>query len=293
MAKIGIITVSYNSGKVISEFLDSIYKQSYKDYCLYIIDNNSCDNTLELVSTYKGISLNLVRNSINLGFAKAVNQGLDIAISDGCEYIMLMNNDTAFTEEFLECLLRDLIINNADMISPKVKFPLPSNKISSAGGRFVNWQGMKNENYGQNQNDKNQFNKLIRCDFVPACGLLIKSSLFELSEVGRMDEKYFIYFEDADWLLRAKRLNKVLLYTPNATLYHKESSLSGGVFSEAILPIFFKNRMYFTVKNFKGLYRLYSIIYVFMAVVLKFLTGKIPFRKYKIVFRALYHGIKT
>lgn len=292
MKKIGIITVTYNSSKVLDDFMQSILKQDYSDFILYIIDNDSKDSTLAVLSKYPSNTIKLIKNEENYGFAKGVNQGVMASIADGCSYVLLINNDTIFGSDLLSILLHDLIITNADMASPKIMYHEPNNIISSAGGGFIPWQAMKNYNIGCNEIDHDQYNQIIKCQFVPACCLLIKIELFSPGSVGIMDEKYFVYFEDADWMLRASRMNKILIYTPNVKIYHKESSLTGGVNSEFIVKIFFRNRIYYIRKNFTGIYKCYSLAYVLAVIIIKLLLNKIPRKYCKHLIKSIYQGYK-
>src|ERR1700760_5135646 len=94
--RIGVVTITYNSEKVLPEFIDSIKKQTYQDFALYVIDNNSSDNTLSMLSDWNESRLFVIPNLVNRGVAAGNNQGIRAAIEEGCNYVLLLNNDVVF-----------------------------------------------------------------------------------------------------------------------------------------------------------------------------------------------------
>lgn len=273
LKKIGVVTVTYNSAFVINDFMESILKQSYLNWVLYVIDNDSKDNTLELLATYSQDKIKIIANNTNYGVAKGNNQGIAEALSDNCEYILLLNNDTVFNQNLICVLLQDLIDNSADMSSPKMMYFDPSNLIWCAGGSFTKEFPIKNIHHGENQKDCGQFNSIYQCDYVPTCCVLVKSNLFQENFVGMMDEKYFVYYDDTDWMWRAKMANNKLIYTPNTVLYHKVSSLTGKT-SDFTVKMITRNRVYFILKNFSGITKLTELFLGLVYIVVGPLLGK-------------------
>ena len=77
MEKIGLVTITYNSAiDVIRGFLDSTLKQSFKNFEIFIIDNDSQDDTEKVIFQYEDDRINFIKNSENVGVAKANNQGI-------------------------------------------------------------------------------------------------------------------------------------------------------------------------------------------------------------------------
>src|SRR5579862_9142466 len=134
MHTIGIVTVTYNSGLVIDDFLRSLLAQTYRDFILYIVDNASSDRTLSLVNGYNDPRICIIANSGNLGIAKANNQGITLALSAGCNYVLLVNNDTEFGPALLATLVTGMETHAADMTAPKILFHHDQEVIWSAGG---------------------------------------------------------------------------------------------------------------------------------------------------------------
>ena len=74
--RIGLVTVTYNSADVLPDFLDSVCKQSFKDFQLFVIDNHSTDLTIEVFNQRKQSNFELIINKENVGVAAANNQGI-------------------------------------------------------------------------------------------------------------------------------------------------------------------------------------------------------------------------
>ena len=83
--KIGIVTVTYNSSLVLEDF-SSIENQDFLDFHLYIIDNNSTDNTLSKINKWNFSTKTILKNTNNIGVAAANNQGIKLALKDNCDF---------------------------------------------------------------------------------------------------------------------------------------------------------------------------------------------------------------
>ncbi|PYV68331.1 MAG: glycosyltransferase family 2 protein, partial [Acidobacteria bacterium] len=105
---IGVVTVTYNSGTVIRDFLDSMLKQSHTDFVLYVVDNASSDDTVAIVATYRDPRVLTIRNSENLGVAEGNNVGIRAALRDGFASVLLINNDTIFDCDVISKLFNGL-----------------------------------------------------------------------------------------------------------------------------------------------------------------------------------------
>ena len=106
MNKIGLVTITYNSADVLRSFLDCVWKQTHSDLILYVIDNASTDVTLPMLDNETDIRLRVVKNSKNLGVAKGNNQGIRQAILDGCDQVLIINNDVEFEITLIEKLIK-------------------------------------------------------------------------------------------------------------------------------------------------------------------------------------------
>src|SRR5579871_1843491 len=107
-ACIGIVTVTYNSAGVLSDFLRCMSAQTYSNFKLFAIDNASHDKTVEILNAYDDSRLVIIANPDNRGVAEGNNQGIRGALKAGCSSVLLLNNDTEFDEMLLERLVAGL-----------------------------------------------------------------------------------------------------------------------------------------------------------------------------------------
>lgn len=277
MKTIYIVTVTYNSQSVITDFIVSCLSQTCTDWQLYIIDNASTDNTIAIIQAFNDPRITVLPQSTNLGFAAATNIGINLALADKAKYVLLINNDTIFPSDLFENLLASISHQNIDMVVPKILYHQPANKLWYAGGYFDRYQAMKTVMIGEGTPDEGQYNISSLVEFAPMCCVLFRTELFREDSIGLLDEKYFVYFEDADWMYKANQLGKKLMYIPEAILYHKVSSLTGGMSSKFAISQFYQNRVYFIRKSFSGLRRSAYLLQVIAEPILRCCFGKYKF----------------
>jgi GT2 family glycosyltransferase len=164
--KVGIVTVLYNSESVLSDFFASLNKQTYTDFILYVVDNHSPDHSLLLAkSLTETVSFQtvIIENEANFGVAKGNNMGICRALEDGCELILLSNNDVIIEKETLKYLIQGLEEHQASMVVPKIYYA-GTNLIWAAGGYFRKWTGL-NAHYGDRKMDKGQYQQARKANY--------------------------------------------------------------------------------------------------------------------------------
>jgi GT2 family glycosyltransferase len=284
---IGIVTVLYNSETVLKDFFISLDSQTYASITLYVIDNKSPDNSLALARELsKTVRFNTVfiANEDNYGVAKGNNQGIQKAIADGFDYILLSNNDVVLDPFCIERLYQGLIAQQADMAVPKI-FYFNSPFLWAAGGYFNKWNGL-NFHYGDHKNDAPVFSTSKEVTYAATCFMLINKRVFE--KTGLMDEAYFVYWDDVDFVYRARKQGLILWYIPESVLWHKEST-STGVMSDFSIRFSFRNMVYFAMKNYWRPYAIYVLLVniLYSIFVLPF---KWPLDKWRIKMSAYSEG---
>ena len=131
----------------------------------------------------------------------------------GADYILLLNNDTVITQNFLPRLISDDI----DIISPTVKFKEQKNLIYDYGG-FVNWWTGRTTHVNRTSPHKSS---VIPVDYVSGCCMLVKRKVFE--KIGLLPEDYFFYFEDVDFCTTAIKKGFMVAVDPGTLIFHKMS----------------------------------------------------------------------
>jgi len=245
-SKIGIVTVTYNSGRVLSDFLRCIFSQTHANFILFAIDNASTDATMRLLRDCQDSRLVIVGNLDNRGVAEGNNQGIRAALEAACDSVLLINNDTEFESDLLEKLFSGLARHKADMTCPKMMYFDEPQRFWAAGGHFQPWRGYR-VSQRKDALDRGQYDQAEQVSYVPTCCVLIQASLF--ARTGLMDPKYFVYVDDVDFMYRAQRVGARLMYLPECKLLHKVSSLAGGQLSSVEIRYSTRNRVYFLIKN--------------------------------------------
>jgi hypothetical protein len=161
--------------------------------------------------------------------------------------VLLINNDTEFSEHLFARLYAGLEAHRCDMTTGKMLYYAPPDVIWCAGGWLDRKRFFGAFHYGMGQRDVGQFEEARLVTYAPTCCLLVRRSVFD--RVGLMDPKYFVYNDDVDFLYRCLQRDVSLWYIPDAKLNHKVSSLSGGDNSEFAIRYMTRNRMYFLRKH--------------------------------------------
>ncbi|MDN3920950.1 glycosyltransferase family 2 protein [Roseateles violae] len=258
---IGIVTVLYNSDDVLPDFFASLAAQQGPSFRLYVIDNSATDSGTKLarlLAERHGIDVRLLFNNSNAGVAKGNNQGIEMALADGCSHVLLANNDTAFGADTLQRLLDALADGQERAVTPKIMYHDEPHKLWYGGGTINAWT-MRTPHYGIKQTDRGQFDHLAHVGYAPTCFMLLDARIFD--DVGRMDEQYFVYYDDTDFVLRMKTLGGRIRFAPGAVVLHKVSSSTGGDRSPFSVYYTNRNRIYLIRKNLRGLQKLVAISY--------------------------------
>ncbi len=266
MAKIGLVTVLFNSESVLEGFFKSISIQSFKDYHLYLIDNAPSQSTDDCIASltkkYAITSYTHQKNDSNAGVARGNNQGIALSRAANTSYTLLLNNDIEFDDPlFFEKLISAAQNQKEYIVIPKILF-FDTRKIWMAGGYFMFNRGLA-KHIGEADDDGPKYNKEQYFNYAPTCFMLIDNFVFD--EVGIMDEKYFVYFDDTDFLYRCYLAGFKIKYLPKFEVLHKVSSLTGG--SESLFSLYYnsRNRIYFINKNFKGFRYLFSMSFTLVS----------------------------
>jgi GT2 family glycosyltransferase len=286
--RIGVVTVAYNSGRVLEQFLRSVGAQTHGDFLLYVVDNASGDSTLAQLEAWGDARIRVIPNTLNVGIAEADNQGIRAALADGCDYVLFLNNDVEFEPETFAVLVAELEALDCDLLAPKIFFE-DRIRIWSAGGTLSALKGYLAAHRGEGEIDCGQFDTAMRVRFAPGCCILVRREVFD--KIGTMDAKYFVYHEDADLLFRAWRAGLTMCYTPRARIFHKVSSLTGGKTSPFTIRYNARGHVYFMLKNLGVIPCLFYLPALQLRMMLKVLFRTISWNEFLIRQRAFFEGI--
>lgn len=258
MKKIYIVLINFNSQENTVDCLNSLSKIKTSGFKLStIVINNSPERKLKVnEGDYKKIDLKIIYSQENVGFAGGMNIGIDTAMENNADYVLIHNNDTYVKDDFLEKLFDFLERNkNVGIVSPKIYFAkgyefhkdrYKSNELGKviwyAGGK-IDWNNVIGHNMGVDEVDYGEFNKDLEMDFATGCSMLIRTDL--IKKVGKFNEKYFLYYEDADLSVRAKKSGFKVCFVSSSVVWHKNAGSAGGSGSQLQDYYITRNRLYF------------------------------------------------
>lgn len=262
MGKIGLVTVLFKSDEVLPGFFASVSKQTHKDYILYLIDNSPnavSDNIIQKCLDQNPVTgYRHIKSPGNVGVAEGNNIGIRNALADNCSYILLLNNDIELEQDFVFSRMITLCDTREEkIIIPKI-FYYDTRRIWMAGGVMNKWRAL-GIHYGDGKPDAPKFNVAKQITYAPTCFMFIQSSVFK--KVGMMDEKYFAYYDDTDFVFRALKAGYKMYYEPALTVLHKVSSSTGGGNSTFYIYYSNRNKIYFSRKNLRGIVKYFAIGY--------------------------------
>jgi len=210
--KVFIIILNYNGRDTLKKCLDSVFHSDYQNFEVVIVDNDSRDGSFELA---KGIFPNFyfIKNDKNIGFSKGNNIGIRFALEKMADYIFLLNNDATIEKNTLSKLIESSKKEEADIFSPVIYNR--ENKIWFAGGK-IKWLQMKATHESQ------ILNHPYETDYISGCAMLVKKEVFK--KIGLFSEDYFLYYEDADFCVRARKNGFKCIIIPSAKSIHFEKS---------------------------------------------------------------------
>jgi N-acetylglucosaminyl-diphospho-decaprenol L-rhamnosyltransferase len=220
------IITTYNSGLVIADAIDSLLNldPSESPADIIVVDNDSADGTAEAVSEY-GERVTLIRNEANLGLSAANNVG---AAAAGGDSLFFLNPDVRilpgavsalceFQQSHPEAALLGpaMLDEEGDVQSTARTWPTP---ITVAARRTSFGNTSMGRRIANDHLHRFTVGSAVRPHWL--VGAAIWLTPFGREEVGLMSERYFLYFEDVEWCLRAWKRNSEVWYVPQAVISH-------------------------------------------------------------------------
>ncbi|MDG4594381.1 MAG: glycosyltransferase family 2 protein [Candidatus Contendobacter sp.] len=203
-------------------------------------------------------ALLLVDGGGNLGFAGGNNVGMRYALAQGdADYVWLLNNDTVVDPDCLTRMVRRLRDHPGPATcGSRILFYADPDMVQAlGGGRFNRWTAISSQSLGRFLPADQPVDTVAierQLSYIVGCSWLLPRAY--LDDVGLMDERYFLYYEEVDWVLRAGS-RYALCYADDARVYHKEGSSTGtptGVRPSSLLSDFyiFRNKLWITRRHF-------------------------------------------
>jgi len=221
-----VLTLNWNNPSATADFLESCGAITYSNARVVVIDNASVAGSLDGIIT-RFPTTELIANETNLGFAAGMNVGIRYALRHGADFAFLANNDTVLAPDMLGRLIDAAIEYQADLASPAIYFSDAPDRIWSIGA----WRSRLTLEIVQcyRRLDIEHLQTPFVVDYVTGCGMLLSRSCIET--VGLFDERFFMYYEDSDYCLRACAAGCKAIIVPQAKMWHRVADSIGGLYS--------------------------------------------------------------
>ncbi len=219
-SRVYVVIPNYNGLDHLKDCFESLEHQSYYDFRVLLVDNNSNDASIEFTKS-EFPDVELLRLSSNTGFAKAVNAGIKKALDDkNCKFIILLNNDTECDTRFIEEMVSAVSKEDAGSGACKMLNFTQRTVIDDAGD-FIKSKGSPYAR-GFGEKDTGQYDKAEYIFGACAGAAIYKAEVFQ--KAGFFDDDFFAYYEDVDFSFRLQLLGYKCFYNPKAVCYHKRGA---------------------------------------------------------------------
>lgn len=218
---VSIIVLNYNGREDTLACLRSLEHLTYHNVNVVVVDNASSDGSEAAIrAAYP--TLTFIQTGANLGFTGGNNVGIRHALENGADYVLLLNNDTIVAPDFISVMVEVMEQNpEVGVVGPMIYYFSAPETIWSAGGK-IDWTRGLTSMVGVNEEDKSQYGLSPRqTDFVTGCALMAKRAVWE--KAGLLDDKFFMYYEETEWCVRATRAGYKIMLIPAAMIWHKIS----------------------------------------------------------------------
>jgi len=272
---LSIIIVNYNAKKLLQQCLSSVYAETKQIlFNVWVVDNNSDDSSVAMVRK-NFPEVKLIKNNENCGFAKANNMAISRIKTD---YFLLLNPDSVARDNAIEKVVKfmdrnpEVGIVGCRVLNEDGSLQLACRRsIPTPGVAFFRLSGLSRlfpnskitAKYNLMYLDPNETNEV---DAVSGAFLMIRRKVVE--EIGLLDERFFMYGEDLDWCLRAKKAGWTVMYYPDAEIIHYKGECSKFNHRRAAFE-FYRSMYLFHKKHFAENYSPITNFIIYMGILLR------------------------
>ena len=236
--RVTVVVLSWNGTEETLACLRSLSEATYPALSAVVVDNDSHDDVKSAVADAFP-DVRVIRLEENRGFSGGVNAGLEAALADGADHVLLLNNDATVDPGFLEPLVAAASQAGVGAVSSQILHSDPPHLVWYAGAAYDPRRGHqgRHEHYGEPR---------LPASAPPyptdrACGGAMLVTRAAADQVGGLDDDLFAYAEDVDWSMRARAAGLSILVVPASVVYHTVSAASGGASSPATLYYALRN----------------------------------------------------
>lgn len=217
--RVAIVIVNYNGLDYTRDCIGSVLKNNYGNFTVILVDNGSTDGSGKELKEYFGGRIVFLRNEKNLGVTGGNNAGISHAVSKKFDRVLFLNNDTVVEPDFLTKLMSAVKNDNRTLAVPKIVCFFDRTRLDHFIGKEFDWLTMHPAGYEYYPKEGPKHNIRRQIGVSSTCCLLIPACL--ISDIGKMDENYFMYYDDSDFTIQAARAGYGIVYEPSSVIYHK------------------------------------------------------------------------
>ena len=243
---VAVLTVNTDGAAFMAEFAESLRAISYPNYQLVMVDNASEDDSLDILRRLQPDAI-VLENDANLGFTGACNRGIEYCLGAGFDYVLFLNGDVRVEPDFLNRLVA--AGDERTMTAPKSYLYHHPGTLDDSVGQFDWTRGIwKHQILGKCPTDEFDQPRLV--DTANLSCLLVPAGV--LRRVGLLDNNFFIYYDDTDFVRRAHDAGYRLWFVPDAVIHHRKGATIGG--SETAFGLYYltRNRPYLIHKHVRS-----------------------------------------
>jgi GT2 family glycosyltransferase len=220
--RILVLILTWNGRALTEVCVESVLQQTGPRFDVLVVDNASTDGTAAALQERFGDHIEVLVTDRNLLFAGGMNAGLERALVQGYDWVLLMNNDTRVDPGMLAALLDAATADpRIAAVGPKIYFWDPPDVLWFAGGELPLWRGWSRHR-GLRERDRGQHDTARDVDYLTGCAFLVRRSRRCAMWVSSTPA-FAMYAEDADWCFRAREQGWRLVYAPGARMWHRVS----------------------------------------------------------------------
>lgn len=230
-----LITLNFNNARATVDLLRSLERQTVRSFAVIVVDNDSAPEDRAVIGSYATSSplrLDVIYSDRNRGFSGGNNLAIRKSIAQGGEWLLLINNDTTVDPDFIATLMAQQAPTPAI-----VGIPLKEGEQTAYAGMTQWLRPTLPHRYSIGESEDPPVQYAI------GAGMMVHRDVFET--IGLLDERYFLYFEDADFCLRAHRAGIPLRFLTHPVITHAVSQTTKSLGTPLLLRYHMRNAIVF------------------------------------------------
>jgi len=282
--RVGVVILNWNGADDTIECLASLADSSYIELEVVVLDNGSVDDSVPRIrAAFPEITL--LCSPTNIGYAAGNNRGIKVALARGCQYVLLLNNDTVVEPDMIAKMVAAYqTVPDIGFLSAKECHYDDRHILHNVGLR---WSHVECNAYSLHAGqDEREYADLqpVQVDAVSGCAIMFSAEVPR--KIGLLDEFFFAYHEDVDWCLRARDAGLRNYCLTDTKVFHKggKSTRDNSRRGNKAAYLSYRGWGLIACKHGRGLYRWFAFLQalrkVSQSLLWSALTGDGEYRDY-------------